>query len=582
MKNFKIIFIILLSFITFHSIAQEKGFFISFDGNYGHNNFRYTLDNGSKSQHPLGWGTGLQLMYFWNKHWGISIGGEWFDYNGKASYTRNWKNPNLAVSDPLGGDPFNGDMTHFRTNGMVAGWAMPVPDMQSRNYELRLSLQDWVETQHSYVVNIPLMLEYQTKWGKKELVGMYFSLGAKFQIPVLQKNYKQTDGELDVRAYFPDYDLTLPQGDYWLNDHGLGKKYGSIFEGNFSMKAFNIAVAGELGFLFAFSRRVNLAVGVYCDYGLLNMRRGNAHESAKLIMPATDNNGNINPSALDNARSVGDGLRYNGFFQSHVTNRVDMLAFGVKAAFRIKLGKLSDDKKDCEELTQCYFDNLVINERMYRDSLQQVLIDSIKSAIGAPRRVEYDSISSPFYTRSTNILENPLWDPRYPMSTNNPDNPNYAYPSWYVPDYLNDPKLISAIGLGETDEGPNNPNTVARNVEKAKEIEDWVTAPVYFDLDKYSLRPSSIETVDRAVKIMKKYPKLTVSLLGHTCDLASELYNDKLSMNRAVAVRDYMIQTGIHPGRIGLLPMGKRLPSSPNDSEEHRALNRRVDVILSR
>jgi len=63
--------------------------------------------------------------------------------------------------------------------------------------------------------------------------------------------------------------------------------------------------------------------------------------------------------------------------------------------------------------------------------------------------------------------------------------------------------------------------------------------------------------------------------------LASEPYNDKLSQNRADAARFYLIKKGIHPSRIISLAEGKKNPEHPNNSEENRRLNRRVDFFTA-
>ncbi|MDR3045992.1 MAG: OmpA family protein [Bacteroidales bacterium] len=607
-------------------MGQEQGWFFTLGGNYGHNTFSYTLDNGVKSAYPLGWGAGLKLQYFWNKHWGLSFGAEWFDYNAKATYTRNWKNPYLGNLDPLGGDPLDGDPAHFITGGMVGGaWTQTIPlQGATTDYELRFSLDKWVEKQHGYVVNVPLMVEYQTKWGKKELVGMYFSLGAKLQIPVLQQTYEHIDGALQVLGYFPAANLTI--GDpYTLYQHGFGTTPvhpDPIFEGTFKLKPINVAAAGEIGFLFAFSPRVNLSVGIYADYGILNMKKGNSHESGKLIMPETNDDGVVNPGAMDNAHQIGDGLRYNGFLQSHATDRVDLLAFGVKIGLRIKLGKLRDrdqvDEEKCGPLDKCFIEKLYAADVATRESMQRELIDSIKSAIGAPRSIEYTQMVGPQMgsyisnaefqnlvdslrnilngrryvdnnkladgTKTTvnRIAGDTVWDPNFANSPNNPENPNYAYPYWYDPDYIIDPAYVNRIGLESYDEGPNNPVAIARNNAIIIELEKYILEPVYFALDKSTLRPESIVKILHVVDIMKKYPRLAVSLLGHTCDIASNDYNDKLSARRAQTVCNYMIKKGVKKNRIGLLPLGKINPTYPNDNEEDRAKNRRVDFILTK
>jgi outer membrane protein OmpA-like peptidoglycan-associated protein len=557
------------------AMSQEQGWFLSLSCNYGHNNFKYTLDNGAKSDIPLSWGAGISASYFWHRHWGFKFGAEWFDYNGQATYTRNWKDPNL-YENPFG-DPYNGDPTHFITNGMNAGWLLPiVPSTQDRVYDLRLSLDNWQEKQHGYIVNVPLMVEYQTKWGRKELVGMYAGLGVKLQIPVLSKTYSHSSGVLQVLGYFPSTDLTLGESTSALYNHGFGTSSPQnhpLFEGTFKMQPINVAAAGEFGFTFAFSRRVDFSVGVYLDYGILNMKKGNAHESGNLIMPNTNDDGSVNTGALDRAERIGDGLAYNGFLQSHVANRFDLFAFGAKATLRIKLDKLRDKSSD-EELSDREFIKAQIDttytrqlaqaekDRIFYQGLQQAMLDTIMEV----------SRPNPLYVGE--------WAADNQYSPNNPNNPNYAYPVWYTPDYLNDPVYKDRAGMNVEDEGPNNPESVQRNLDKVNDILNYMTESIYFDLGKSDLREASIEVLDRKVALMTQYPGLSMALVGHTCDLGGNILNDELSQNRCMAARNYMIRKGVRASRIDLVPMGKHHPDYPNNSEENRELNRRVDFII--
>jgi Outer membrane protein and related peptidoglycan-associated (lipo)proteins len=115
-----------------------------------------------------------------------------------------------------------------------------------------------------------------------------------------------------------------------------------------------------------------------------------------------------------------------------------------------------------------------------------------------------------------------------------------------------------------------------------QEDEDILLEPIYFDLDKYDLRPESKEILDRKVVIMKKYPSAELIIFGHTCDLATESYNDKLGHNRAQAARYYLIRKGIKPSRISTISEGEHYPGTPNINEDHRQWNRKDEFFLGR
>lgn len=100
---------------------------------------------------------------------------------------------------------------------------------------------------------------------------------------------------------------------------------------------------------------------------------------------------------------------------------------------------------------------------------------------------------------------------------------------------------------------------------------------VYFDVAKATLRPESVEELERVVKILEENPSLRVSIEGHTDSDASESYNLRLSDRRSGAVVDYLIGEGIDSGRLLYEGFGESRPVVPNDSPENKQLNRRTE-----
>ena len=73
---------------------------------------------------------------------------------------------------------------------------------------------------------------------------------------------------------------------------------------------------------------------------------------------------------------------------------------------------------------------------------------------------------------------------------------------------------------------------------------------------------------------------LRVELAGHTDNVGSENYNLKLSADRAEMVRNALIAKGVDKDRLTAKGYGASQPIAPNDTEEHRALNRRTEMII--
>jgi len=103
---------------------------------------------------------------------------------------------------------------------------------------------------------------------------------------------------------------------------------------------------------------------------------------------------------------------------------------------------------------------------------------------------------------------------------------------------------------------------------------------VYFDFDKYNLRPESFVELDRVVKMLQENPAIEIEMSAHTDSRGSDDYNYKLSDNRARSVMEYIISKGVAASRIRSQGYGETKPIVPNDTDENRQLNRRVEFTI--
>lgn len=103
---------------------------------------------------------------------------------------------------------------------------------------------------------------------------------------------------------------------------------------------------------------------------------------------------------------------------------------------------------------------------------------------------------------------------------------------------------------------------------------------VFFDFDKAELKEESIPDLERLVDFLKAYPSVRILIEGHTDDVGTDAYNDRLSQRRADAVKEYLVRNGIESRRIETKGWGRRRPLVPGTSEEARAQNRRVEVSV--
>lgn len=109
---------------------------------------------------------------------------------------------------------------------------------------------------------------------------------------------------------------------------------------------------------------------------------------------------------------------------------------------------------------------------------------------------------------------------------------------------------------------------------------------VFFDFDKYSLRPESSVELDRVVAFLNEYPHIEIEMSAHTDSKGSDEYNMTLSDNRAKSVREYIIAKGIAATRIISQGYGETKPVASNsnpdgtDNPDGRQLNRRVEFKI--
>lgn len=108
----------------------------------------------------------------------------------------------------------------------------------------------------------------------------------------------------------------------------------------------------------------------------------------------------------------------------------------------------------------------------------------------------------------------------------------------------------------------NNYQEFVKNVamKKVEVGEVIVLRNIFFDLNKFSLRPESQNELDRLIKLMTDNPTLRIQIGGHTDSRGSAALNKELSENRAKAVVDYLVSKGIAKNRLEFAGYGKEKP----------------------
>ena len=104
---------------------------------------------------------------------------------------------------------------------------------------------------------------------------------------------------------------------------------------------------------------------------------------------------------------------------------------------------------------------------------------------------------------------------------------------------------------------------------------------VLFDTGKFTLRPPTREKLAKISGIILAHPGLKLEVEGHTDDVGSEEFNQKLSEQRSDAVRGYLIEQGLNGDSITSIGFGKMSPAVPNTNAANRQKNRRVEMVVS-
>ena len=104
---------------------------------------------------------------------------------------------------------------------------------------------------------------------------------------------------------------------------------------------------------------------------------------------------------------------------------------------------------------------------------------------------------------------------------------------------------------------------------------------VLFDFNKYSLKPAAREKLAKVSGILLAYPDLKVQVEGHTDSIGTEEYNQKLSEERADAVKSYLVTQNVQDNNVTAEGYGKNDPIADNSTASGRAKNRRVELVVS-
>ncbi len=107
-----------------------------------------------------------------------------------------------------------------------------------------------------------------------------------------------------------------------------------------------------------------------------------------------------------------------------------------------------------------------------------------------------------------------------------------------------------------------------------------MTSQTAFETNSSDIKPGFDSTMDKLADVVVRYAKTTLTIVGHTDNVGSNEYNQKLSERRAHAVAQYFESKRVNPMRLAISGKGESAPIASNNSESGRQANRRVEIYV--
>jgi flagellar motor protein MotB len=113
-----------------------------------------------------------------------------------------------------------------------------------------------------------------------------------------------------------------------------------------------------------------------------------------------------------------------------------------------------------------------------------------------------------------------------------------------------------------------------------KGVRETISLNINFDFDKDEIMPRYTIEIEQMATYLTKNSTLKIIISGHTDNYGEEEYNISLSKRRAESVKAALVKLGIAAGRIATIGLGETDPITPNDSDNNRFRNRRIEVEI--
>lgn len=127
---------------------------------------------------------------------------------------------------------------------------------------------------------------------------------------------------------------------------------------------------------------------------------------------------------------------------------------------------------------------------------------------------------------------------------------------------------------------PDQPYVINVKLQPVQAGEVLTLKNIFFESGSAALLGSSQTELHKLLELMQKNPTMTIQVSGHTDNVGAETDNQKLSLARALSVKNFLIQNGISESRITYKGFGESKPIDTNDTESGKANNRRTEIVI--
>lgn len=112
-------------------------------------------------------------------------------------------------------------------------------------------------------------------------------------------------------------------------------------------------------------------------------------------------------------------------------------------------------------------------------------------------------------------------------------------------------------------------------------FESALLKPIFFEFDRYDIRPGDAEILKANSDVLKKFPKVKIQIEGHCDERGTNEYNLALGERRANSTKTYLMSLGIAADRISTISYGEEKPHDPAHNEDAWAKNRRAHFVIT-